>query len=176
MKDKTIKTIKGISIAVIILMTAVTVMDLYFWTERWQNVKWIDGHTGWQTSVIICYIISTLKLTAAVIYFIINIMKGLKKCIIFNRLNTSVIYASAIIFFVYSFMQTTVEDAFNGIYVWSINSNMLIGITAANLSILKTGKAKAVRFSTLAALCKALECQPGDILEYQPGEEDDTDE
>ena len=51
-----------------------------------------------------------------------------------------------------------------------------IGITAANLSILKTGKAKAVRFSTLSALCKALECQPGDILEYQPGEEDDTDE
>lgn len=47
-----------------------------------------------------------------------------------------------------------------------------VGITAANLSILKTGKAKAVRFSTLAALCKALDCQPGDILEYQPGEED----
>ena len=51
-----------------------------------------------------------------------------------------------------------------------------VGITAANLSILKTGKAKAVRFSTLSALCKSLECQPGDILEYQPGEEDDTDE
>ena len=51
-----------------------------------------------------------------------------------------------------------------------------VGITAANLSILKTGKAKAVRFATLSALCKALECQPGDILEYQPGEEDDTDE
>ena len=47
-----------------------------------------------------------------------------------------------------------------------------VGITAANLSILKTGKAKAVRFSTLSALCKALDCQPGDILEYQPGEED----
>lgn len=42
-----------------------------------------------------------------------------------------------------------------------------VGITQANLSILKTGKAKAVRFSTLDALCKALECQPGDILEYQ---------
>ena len=47
-----------------------------------------------------------------------------------------------------------------------------VGITQANLSILKTGKAKAVRFSTLSALCKALDCQPGDILEYQPGEED----
>ena len=43
-----------------------------------------------------------------------------------------------------------------------------VGITQANLSILKTGKAKAVRFTTLAALCKALDCQPGDILEYQP--------
>jgi len=42
----------------------------------------------------------------------------------------------------------------------------LVGITTANLSILKTGKAKAVRFSTLEAICKALDCQPGDILEY----------
>ena len=42
-----------------------------------------------------------------------------------------------------------------------------IGITQANLSILKTGKAKAVRFSTLEAIGKALDCQPGDILEYQ---------
>ena len=41
-----------------------------------------------------------------------------------------------------------------------------IGITTANLSILKSGKAKAVRFSTLEAICKALECQPADILEY----------
>ena len=41
-----------------------------------------------------------------------------------------------------------------------------VGISAANLSILKTGKAKAVRFSTLSSLCKALNCQPGDILEY----------
>ena len=41
-----------------------------------------------------------------------------------------------------------------------------VGITMANLSVLKTGKAKAVRFTTLAALCRALDCQPGDILEY----------
>ncbi len=43
-----------------------------------------------------------------------------------------------------------------------------IGISPTNLSILKTGKAKAVRFSTMEAICKALDCQPGDILEYQP--------
>ncbi len=43
-----------------------------------------------------------------------------------------------------------------------------IGITAPNLSILKTGKAKAIRFSTLEAICKFLQCQPGDILEWQP--------
>lgn len=42
-----------------------------------------------------------------------------------------------------------------------------VGISAANMSILKTGKAKAVRLSTLSALCKALDCQPGDILEYR---------
>ena len=41
-----------------------------------------------------------------------------------------------------------------------------VGISPANLSVLKTGKAKAVRFTTLSALCKALDCQPGDILEY----------
>ena len=45
-----------------------------------------------------------------------------------------------------------------------------VGITQANLSILKTGKAKAIRFSTLDAICKALDCQPGDILEYREEE------
>jgi len=50
-----------------------------------------------------------------------------------------------------------------------------VGVTIANLSILKTGKARAVRFSTLAALCRELECQPGDLIAYEPGpfEEDD---
>jgi putative transcriptional regulator len=42
-----------------------------------------------------------------------------------------------------------------------------VGLTLANLSILKTGKARAVRFSTLAALCEALECQPGDLLTFE---------
>ena len=42
-----------------------------------------------------------------------------------------------------------------------------VGVTISNLSILKTGKAKAIRFSTLNAICEALDCQPGDILEYE---------
>ncbi len=46
-----------------------------------------------------------------------------------------------------------------------------VDLTAANLSILKNNHAKAVRFSTLEAICRALDCQPGDILEYVPGEE-----
>ena len=46
-----------------------------------------------------------------------------------------------------------------------------VGITIANLSILKTSKAKAVRFSTLDAICRALDCSPGDILEYRPDPE-----
>ena len=46
-----------------------------------------------------------------------------------------------------------------------------VGVTMANLSILKTGKAKAIRFSTLEAICKALICQPGDILEYREEEQ-----
>lgn len=45
-----------------------------------------------------------------------------------------------------------------------------VGITMANLSILKNGKAKAIRFSTLESICKALDCQPGDILEYKKEE------
>ncbi len=45
-----------------------------------------------------------------------------------------------------------------------------VDVTPANLSILKTGKAKAIRFSTLEAICEVLECQPGDILEYQNGD------
>lgn len=49
----------------------------------------------------------------------------------------------------------------------SLELSNKIGITQANLSILKTGKAKAIRFSTLDAICKELECQPADILEYR---------
>ena len=47
-----------------------------------------------------------------------------------------------------------------------------VGITPANLSILKNNKAKAVRFTTLEALCRALDCQPGDLMEYRPDESD----
>ncbi len=49
-----------------------------------------------------------------------------------------------------------------------------VGLTMANLSILKNNKAKAVRFSTLEALCRALDCQPGDILAWEDDEEDKT--
>lgn len=58
-----------------------------------------------------------------------------------------------------------------------VRSNELaaaIGITPANLSLLKSEKVKGIRFSTLAAICKYLDCQPGDILEYEPGEEEDS--
>ncbi|MCI8653755.1 MAG: helix-turn-helix transcriptional regulator [Angelakisella sp.] len=50
-----------------------------------------------------------------------------------------------------------------------------IGITPANLSILKNNKAKAIRFSTLELICRALDCQPADILEYKPEEEPSSD-
>ena len=51
-----------------------------------------------------------------------------------------------------------------------------VGVTLANLSILKTGKARAVRFSTLDALCRELECQPGDLLAFEPGPPDEEAE
>ena len=47
-----------------------------------------------------------------------------------------------------------------------------VGVTLANLSILKTGKAKAIRFSTLSALCRVLNCQPGEVLRYEAGDDD----
>lgn len=48
-----------------------------------------------------------------------------------------------------------------------------VGVTLANLSVLKTGKARAVRFSTLDAICEALDCQPGDILVYEKGDQNE---
>jgi putative transcriptional regulator len=51
-----------------------------------------------------------------------------------------------------------------------------VGVTLANLSILKTGKAKAIRFSTLNALCRVLDCQPGELLGYEPAEDDESAE
>ena len=58
-----------------------------------------------------------------------------------------------------------------------MRSNVLaraIGITESNLSLLKSGKVRGIRFSTLDAICRALACQPGDILEYQPEDRDDA--
>ena len=58
-----------------------------------------------------------------------------------------------------------------------MRSNVLaraIGITESNLSLLKSGKVRGIRFSTLEAICRALDCQPGDILEYQPENRDDA--
>lgn len=51
-----------------------------------------------------------------------------------------------------------------------------VGVTLANLSILKTGKARAVRFTTLDALCRELDCQPGDLLVHEPGPESSQDD
>jgi putative transcriptional regulator len=51
-----------------------------------------------------------------------------------------------------------------------------VGVTIANLSILKTGKARAIRFSTLGALCRELDCQPGDLVVFEPGLADDPDD
>jgi putative transcriptional regulator len=51
-----------------------------------------------------------------------------------------------------------------------------VGVTLANLSILKTGKARAIRFTTLDALCRELSCQPGDLLVHEPGPPDESDD
>lgn len=51
-----------------------------------------------------------------------------------------------------------------------------IGVSETHLSLFRSGKVRGVRFSTLARLCEALECQPGDLLSYEPGDEDDLDD
>ncbi|MGH6987150.1 MAG: helix-turn-helix domain-containing protein [Caulobacteraceae bacterium] len=51
-----------------------------------------------------------------------------------------------------------------------------VGVTIANLSILKTGKARAIRFSTLASLCRELDCQPGDLVIFEPGPGEEAEE
>jgi putative transcriptional regulator len=60
------------------------------------------------------------------------------------------------------------DDALHSRRMTLTELSEMIGITLANLSILKTGKARAIRFSTLDAICRALECQPGDLLEFVP--------
>lgn len=65
----------------------------------------------------------------------------------------------------------TLDDALHRRRMTLTELSETVGITLANLSVLKTGKARAIRFSTLEAICRALECQPGDILQFTGGEE-----
>lgn len=65
----------------------------------------------------------------------------------------------------------TLDDALHRRRMTLTELSETVGITLANLSVLKTGKARAIRFSTLEAICRALECQPGDILQFTEGEE-----
>ena len=126
MKEKTIRTIKGISIAVLIMIAVVTCLETYFWSERWQNVEWNEEIIGWQRRIIISHIATTYLLVAVMVTFIVNIFRGLKKGIIFNRCNTLVIYAGAIIYALYSFFAATAFDASKARHVNSIDTDMLI--------------------------------------------------
>lgn len=65
----------------------------------------------------------------------------------------------------------TLDDALHRRRMTLTELSETVGITLANLSVLKTGKAKAIRFSTLEAICRALDCQPGDILQFTEGED-----
>ena len=107
MKEKTIKTIKGISIAVLVMIALETGLDTYFWSERWRNVEWDAEIIGWQRRIIICNIVTTYLLAAVMVTFIVNIFRGLKKGVIFNRCNTIVIFAGAAIYTLYSFYAYT---------------------------------------------------------------------
>ena len=126
MKEQTIKTIKGISIAVLVMIAIVTCLETYFWSERWQNVEWNEEIIGWQRRIIISHIATTYLLAAVMVTFIINIFRGLKKGAIFSRCNTIVIYAGAVIYAMYTFCASTARDAAIARYVHSIDTDMLI--------------------------------------------------
>ena len=126
MKENTIKSIKVISITAIVMMAIVTSLDTYFWVERWKNVEWNPEFINWQRVVVACHIVSTYLLTAAVVTFIVNVLKSLKKGIIFCRTNTFVIYAGAVIFFLYSNFATTAQSAAEGTYVYAMDTDSLI--------------------------------------------------
>lgn len=126
MKEKTIKTIKGISIAVLIMIAIVTCLETYFWSERWQNVEWNEEIIGWQRRIVISHIATTYLLVAVMVTFIINIFRGLKKGVIFSRCNTIVIYAGAVIYALNSFYGYTAMNAATGRYVHSIDTDMCI--------------------------------------------------
>lgn len=126
MKEKTIRTIKGISIAVLVMIALETGLDTYFWSERWQNVDWNEEIIGWQRRMIISNIVTTYLLAAVMVTFIVNIFKGLKKGIIFSRCNTIVIYAGAAIYTLYSFYAYTAMDAARARHVNSIDTEIFI--------------------------------------------------
>lgn len=126
MKEKTIKTIKGISIAALIMIAIVTCLETYFWSERWQNVEWNEEIIGWQHRIIIGHIVTTYLIMAVMVTFIVNIFRGLKKGVIFSRRNTIVIYAGAVIYALYSFYAYTAMNAATGRYVHSIDTDMFI--------------------------------------------------
>ena len=126
MKENTIKTIKGISIAVLVMIAIVTCLETCFWSERWQNVEWNEEIIGWQRRTIISHIATTYLLAAVMVTFIINIFRGLKKGVIFSRCNTVVIYAGAVIYALNSFYAYTAMNAASGRHVNSIDTDMCI--------------------------------------------------
>ena len=123
MKEKTIRTIKGISIAVLVMIALETGLDTYFWSERWQNVDWNEEIIGWQRRMIISNIVTTYLLAAVMVTFIVNIFKGLKKGIIFN---TIVIFAGAAVYTLYSFYAYTAMNAATAKHVNSIDTDIFI--------------------------------------------------
>lgn len=126
MKDNTIKAIKGISIAVIILTVIVTFLEIWFWFQNLGNVRWTPDHSGWQWTVLISQLVFLCMLVATVMTFIVKTLKGLRNGSIFVRSNSHVIFTTAVVFFIYSLFDSTSHSAFKGEYVWSLNTEMLI--------------------------------------------------
>ena len=126
MKAKTIKTIKGISVAVVILMSVVLFLEVWFWFQRIENVEWTSDHKTWQWTILICQIVSLTALRATVMAFLLNTFSSLRKDRIFAKSNSTVIFVGAAVFALYSLFETTAVSAFHGEHVWSVNTDMFI--------------------------------------------------
>ena len=126
MKEKTIKTIKGCCIAAVVLMAIVFLFNTFFWIEFWRTAEWKDEIINWQRTMLIGDIGTYVLLTCSVIIFISNVLRGLTEGMIFNRCNTYVIYAGAVLLFFNLFFSYTSQNAAEGIYVFAIDTEMLI--------------------------------------------------
>ena len=161
--------------------------------ENGSKIVWRDNVLGWQYFIFYGRLLFGIAFDALLLLFMIKSILVLKSGAFFLKSNTYILISAAVCNLLYNFCNENIRILIYDTYKKTDSPSKLtamaiivnidimlarrkmssgelaakVGITPANLSILKTGKARAIRFTTLEALCRALDCQPGDILEYR---------